>query len=701
MKIHKVYPPFYNGISEQINELSNDTYCKDMVNCVPDIVKGINRRPPMKYVSDFLALNNNYTLFHSYYKYDTNEKYFMFQTNEVTEPLVIIDDKGVKQNVEYPAFLGGVAKNYLALNAKLKGLTVQDRTWILNTKKVVTIGIDEDEASPSPDYYKTAFFWIKTTSGVSTSKYRFAVYLDDVKYEALGYESDTVATSLATTINANDNASGFIAEAKGSIVKITKADGGDFDYDSWDSWGNMASVGIKGTVDKITDLPKSFSFLNTYIIIKGQGSDVSKDYYVKWNGRTWEETRHPAEERGSLMGMPISMDRTSIDGNGVATFKIFIGDFAMPKVGNSENNPDPSFVGQRIVDIFFYKNRLALASTDSLVFSETANYYNFYIKTVLDIIDTDPIDIALIGDKSSEILYVLQFDLGVYVFTSEGQYEVTSNGDFSIKTVQVDRATNYSIKRDVRPISVNNRIFYISTANGLQKLYAYQRDENANLTASDLSLVVPTLKSKSVARIIPASNLGYTICTTKDNEMYLFVNKESGSESVQIGWVRWKVLEEVASTFIKYDYDIIESTLYLFATDGLNNIHLFTIDLSDNFNDNKEDILKDDIVCPIKSVVILPDYYPKITDIKNPNNKMLIKKLKLEGEGVFNMEMYRKDYKITFNKQQAFGFKDLNFHVSSKVGMVEFRVVDDSKYNFTIKSVTVEGLYQPSSQERI
>ena len=43
MKIHKVYPPFYNGISEQINELSNDTYCRDMINCVPDIVKGINK----------------------------------------------------------------------------------------------------------------------------------------------------------------------------------------------------------------------------------------------------------------------------------------------------------------------------------------------------------------------------------------------------------------------------------------------------------------------------------------------------------------------------------------------------------------------------------------------------------------------------------------------------------------------------------
>lgn len=181
----------------------------------------------------------------------------------------------------------------------------------------------------------------------------------------------------------------------------------------------------------------------------------------------------------------------------------------------------------------------------------------------------------------------------------------------------------------------------------------------------------------------------------------MFINKESGSESVQIGWVRWKLLETDKVVFTNFDFEVIEATLLVFATDSSNNIHLFKMDMADNYNDNKQDILKNGIICPIKSIILLPDYYPKITDIKNPNNKLLIKKLKIEGEGVFNMEMYRKDYKTTFSKQQAYGFKDLNFHVSSRVGTVEFRVVDYSKYNFTIKSVTVEGLYQPSSQERI
>lgn len=695
MKIHKVFPPFYNGISEQITELSNDTYCKDMINCVPDIVKGISRRPPLLYKTDFAKINSTFKLFHNYDKSDREESYLMFYTGSTTEPLYIIDVNGVKQTISYKVGDEAKIKAYLS-NPKLKALTVQDRTWIVNTSKLVGLDMTKNLA-PSPNFDKTAYYWLKSASGDSNNKYRYAVYLDNVLFQETGHESDSTATALANTINLNTL---YNATAKGSVIKIVRNDGNDFTFDTWDSWGNMASIGFKGSVDKITDLPKTFPFADAYIIVKGQGSDVSKDYYVRWNGRTWEETRHPAEDRGALINMPIIMDRTSIDSNGISTFTIKLEEWSAPLVGNSENNPDPSFLNTPIVDILFYKNRFAIATTDSLIFSETAKYRNFYIKTALDIIDSDPIDVSIIGEKSSEILYVLQFDLGIYVFTSEGQYEVNSEGDFSIKTIQVDRSTNYAIKKDVKPIAINNKIFYISTANGLQKMYAYQRDENAYLTATDLSLVTPTLMKKDIKKILAVSNLGYTICVTNDNELYVFVNKESGSESVQIGWVRWKVLETDTNDFISFDVDCIESTLIVIAEDKNNRIHLFKMDLSDNYRDNKVDILKDDVECKIVSKIILPDYYPKITDIKNPNNKMLIKRLVVSGEGVFNMIMYRKDYKTTFNKKQEFGFKDLNFYVSSKVGTVEFTVIDDSKYNFTIKSVTMEGLYQPSSSER-
>lgn len=712
MKIHKVFPPFYNGITQQVTELSNDTYCKDMVNCVPDIVKGLSRRPPMTFNSKFSKEYSNYKLFHHYNKTDNKEAYVMFSTDSGIEPFVIYDMQGQKQIVQYETADEAMLKTYLT-GGVLKAVTVQDRTWVVNTNKKITLDNAQNTA-PKSDFDKVAYYWLRSASGNPYQPYNYAVYLDGVSFACdptrpltsndnppKGCEDSQVAAGiLAGKINAN---SAYTAVAKGSVIEIKRTDGNSFTFDCWDSWGSQASVGFRGMVEKMSDLPKSFPFSNAYIIVKGGsgGSDISKDYYVKWNGRTWEETRHPAEDRGVLTNMPIMIDRISYV-NGVATFKVSKENWKSASVGNTENNPDPSFVDVPIVDITFYKNRLAIISTDSITFSETAKYNNFYIKTALEIIDDDPIDLTIAGERSSEIIYVLQFDYGIYLFTSEGQYEIKSNGEFTIKTVQLAKATNYFIKKEVKPININNRIFFISEANGLQKLYSYQRDETTNLSASDLSLVTPSLMVKPVTEIIPMPEMGYTLCMTDSNEIYIFISKESGSESIQIGWVRWKFLETEDNMFSKYSFSYINSTLYVFAEKPTTDeIHIFCLDLADVYRDNKEDLLEGDIVCPINSIVVLPDLYPKVTDIKNPNNKMLLKKLKVSGTGKFNMEMYRKDYNTTYKKQQEFGFKDLNFHVSSKVGMVEFKIVDDSKYNFTINSVTIEGLYSPSSQERI
>ena len=124
------------------------------------------------------------------------------------------------------------------------------------------------------------------------------------------------------------------------------------------------------------------------------------------------------------------------------------------------------------------------------------------------------------------------------------------------------------------------------------------------------------------------------------------------------------------------------------------------MDLTDNYSDNKEDTTHGDNKLKINSLVVLPEMYLKNTEIKNPNNKILLKKINVEGKGVFNARMLRRDYNKYYDKKQQFGFRDLNFHISSKVGNVELSIVDDSKYNFTITSFTLEGLYSPSSEER-
>ena len=70
-KINKVYPAFFNGVSQQTPEFVLDSQCKDMVNCVPDIVTGLTKRPPVKHTKTFNTAEGhadfaNYSVFHTY-----------------------------------------------------------------------------------------------------------------------------------------------------------------------------------------------------------------------------------------------------------------------------------------------------------------------------------------------------------------------------------------------------------------------------------------------------------------------------------------------------------------------------------------------------------------------------------------------------------------------------------------------------------
>ena len=66
-KVSKTYSAPYNGISEQNDELVLDVQCRDMVNCIPDVVLGVQRRNGTKYIA---TLNSNFNplLYHNYGK---------------------------------------------------------------------------------------------------------------------------------------------------------------------------------------------------------------------------------------------------------------------------------------------------------------------------------------------------------------------------------------------------------------------------------------------------------------------------------------------------------------------------------------------------------------------------------------------------------------------------------------------------------
>ena len=216
-KIHKVYPPFFNGVSQQNPELILDNQCKEMTNCVPSVVEGLLKRPPVRHQKTIAFADQpemaDGRVFHTYDRGDNDEEYIFVETSDYDNPVQIFNLAGEPQVVEYDATHETTIKDYLA-NSNLKALTVQDRTWMFSRNALVDI--DTTNTFPlKAEYTREAFYWLKRGSGDRYNPYNYAVYLNnqvvqlspnkpslDVNDPATGFEdSDYAAQALAALIN--------------------------------------------------------------------------------------------------------------------------------------------------------------------------------------------------------------------------------------------------------------------------------------------------------------------------------------------------------------------------------------------------------------------------------------------------------------------------------------------------------------------
>lgn len=702
-KVYRTYPSFYNGVSQQTSELVLDNQCREMSNCIPDLVLGLSKRPPVKYVTSKTTYLSTTKIFHTYDRGEDNEEYIFLQTNNYDTPIDIYNKAGTVMTL---TGMTTAIKNYLN-SGTLKALTVQDTTFIVNKKATVTI--TNEASAPSANYDKIAYYWLKRASGDKYNPYNYAVYLDGTTYACnpnkpgsgdtdppTGFEdSDYAANYLASLINASPS---FNCSVQGSILKIWKDGYNDFTFDSWDSWGNQASEGWKGSVNKLSDLPNDWTFGNdTYIEIKGNDNNDFTNYYVKWDDSSWLETRHPNEIRGTLTNMPVKIERTAIN-----TFTISQITFDSPLVGDLDSNPDPTFVGQQIQDVFFYKNRLGFASQDNVVLSQTGSYYDFYIKTVLDVLDDDPIDIAIASTQASQIYFVKPYQNTLFIFTKDSQFQMISEGYTSPKTVSITSVSNYPMSTTVEPKVINNSLFFISTTNNRQQLREYAKDESSlTVKGIDLNITTPTYLDETVTSINVNGVLGYVLLGTASNIVYLYNYKDSGNQRVQSAWSKWELLPGLSYLANSFEYAILDSTFIVVCkTTGRYIYH--TMELTKTDTDFR-DLSYGEIYYPYSSTVLLPQWYPKGQhQLGTPKDKMLLKKVSIQGSGDFSASIYRKDYDYTYTKAyDDTSMKDLDLHIASRVDNCDISIFSSTPNDFNLTSIVIEGFYKPTSQRII
>ena len=112
--------------------------------------------------------------------------------------------------------------------------------------------------------------------------------------------------------------------------------------------------------------------------------------------------------------------------------------WAPREVGDENSNPEPSFVGQTVKDMFFYMNRLGFLSSDSVILSQPGDYFNFFVGSAIAVSDADPIDMTASSTKPATLKAALGTPKGLLLFAENSQFLLsTSEAAFGPSTVKM------------------------------------------------------------------------------------------------------------------------------------------------------------------------------------------------------------------------------------------------------------------------
>ena len=340
----------------------------------------------------------------------------------------------------------------------------------------------------------------------------------------------------------------------------------DFTVKVEDDFAGEGIVFIRDEVERFEDLPPTAPHGYTVRVLNSPEATID-DYYVKFKADdgvfsrgVWEETIKPGiKYEVDKATMPLILIRQS-DG----TFMLKRADGTTPStangrptadaadvynkfkwsdrlVGDEDTNPDPSFIGEPIKCMVYHQNRLAMLAGENIVLSETGEFFNFWRTTVLDIPDSEVIDVASSTPRVGKLVAALPFNRDLILFTPTSQMILRANDVFSPRTVGIFPVADFeSMSSTVYPVASANSIFFLypnGLYHGMREMVPHQNIDGSYV-ANDLTA--------SVSRFIDAP--AYHIAATSHDNIaavvmdtglacYRYTNQ--GDQRVQSAWFKF------------------------------------------------------------------------------------------------------------------------------------------------------------------
>jgi hypothetical protein len=575
-----------NGVSQQPPSLRLASQSEVQVNGMSTVAEGLKKRPPLEHTSRLTSKTDTDAYVH-YINRDETERYVLLISSEQfdstfssdftgTEVEIYDVEDGAKVSV---SGISGEPLSYITTsNARdnLQLFSVADFTFILNKTKVAAkIVATAFSTDFSPEF--TGIAVVRNPEGLiflkqATNAATMTVYVDGSLVSTVTSSTDAAVQidDIFSDMSSAIGSSFTLTKFGGSNIHITKNDGSDFTLHCNAPETNL--IAIKDSTTDFTDLPSRTKDGFT-IKLTGDPSSGTDDYWIKHTNSSDQDVGEWTETVGAGLAnsinpstMPIKLVRTVEDpfdaslgvDFGEKRFTLSQIDWTDRASGDEDTAPDPSFIGQKLNDMFFHKNRLGFLANENIILSELGEHYNFYATTATDLLDTDMIDLAAPSNKVSILHSALPFNENLYIFSDFSQFKLSefAAGGLTPTNAKISLLTEYEHDKTVTPVVNGRKIYFADENDGFSTIREFGIIEDLQEeTAENITAHVPSYIKGRGFKIIPHDDFLFVLSDENTNEIFVYKFMFQEGAKKLSSWSKWTFKEEeqvIGMTVIDY-----------------------------------------------------------------------------------------------------------------------------------------------------
>ena len=577
--ITQLVPNFLGGVSRQNDDKKLEGQVSECINGYPDPTYGLLKRPGMKFID---KLKNN--LGNPFNKAALDGAIWHFIDRGAQGSYVsaikgtnfyvwTLDGTWCTVTNTGTGYLTGTTSDHYHFRS------IQDTTIVTN-KSVVTA------MQPAGTFVAGSVATLKLLTLIANDEYTITIQnqavtvtaqsattFDDMLLYTVGASEDVPAHHIIDGIknlietqqaasNADFNGRWYLEGYNNSLVirRTNEANGVVTDYSTpggtplafeIDARGGISNTALEVFEDQVTNVSKlpleSFGGHNVKILNSNSAED---DYHVVFvaydttlnRGRGfWQETL----ARDVSPGVDASTMPHALINTGATTFTFGPISWTDRLVGDDVTNPQPSFIGFKVNATFFYNNRFGMLSEDNIIFGVANDTYNFFAKSALTQIDSDPIDVNVSSVRPVTLTDVLPSPQGLVIFSGTQQFLVlaTESGVLTPSSTLVRAVANYEMDVNISPVDVGTNMAFLSKVTDYSKLFYMQlRGVDENPAVVDISKIVIEWIPNTVDRLIVSSqNSLIALVDRSSSYIYMYRFYNNGERDVMQAWTKWQL----------------------------------------------------------------------------------------------------------------------------------------------------------------